>query len=443
MYAISFFGLGRVGLTMAACFASRDFRVIGFDVNEEKVKIINRGKAPFFEPELDVLVKDSVEKGLLRATTNPSEAILNADLTFITVGTPSAPDGSIDLRYVKSALALIGESLRHKENWHLVVLKSTVVPTTTERVVKPIIEEVSSKRCGYSFGLCVNPEFLREGSAVRDVFKPDRIIIGEFDKRSGDTLEDFYGKFYGEETPPTIRTTPVNAELIKYASNAFLAMKVSFINMIANLCQKLPGADVNVVAEAIGLDKRIGSLFLKAGAGGGGPCFGKDLAALKKFAESLGASTSLIDATIQVNEQQPLNLIKLAEKHLGNLKGKRIAILGLSFKPNTDDITDAPSIKLVRGLLDEGAEITVYDPKTMENFRGLFGNSIKYAFDATSCIKGADCAIIVTEWKEFKNIPPEIFLELMRTPLLIEGRRIYPPKEYSKHLKFEAIGYSP
>jgi len=441
--SVSFFGLGHVGLTTAACLASRGFRVIGYDIDGEKVKRINNGEAPFFEPGLDELLRDSVKNGMLRATTDPMEAVLNTEVTFITVGTPSAPDGSIDLRYVESASRMIGEALRHKKDWHLVVVKSTVIPLTTERVVKPLIEEASGKRCGYDFGLAMNPEFLREGSAVRDTFKPDRIVIGEFDKRSGDALEELYRDFYGEELPPIIRTTPVNAELIKYSNNAFLAMKVSFINMIANICQKLEGADVTVVAEAIGMDKRIGPLFLKAGPGWGGPCLGKDIMALKRFSESIGVTTPLIDATIKINKQQPMKLVELAEKHLGSLKGKRIAVLGLSFKPDTDDVTDSPSIRLVKTLLERGAEVIVYDPKAMENFKKLFGNSIKYAPNALSCIEGADCAVIMTEWKEFRDISPQTYLKLMRTPVLIDGRRIYPPDVYSKHLRFEAVGYSP
>lgn len=438
---LSFFGLGHVGLVTAACFASKGFRVIGFDIDQKIVEMVNGGEAPFFEPSLDELLQRAVEGNFLKATTNTAEAILDTDITFITVGTPSKRNGSVDLSCVKRASKAIGQILRNKDGWHLVVVKSTVVPTTTERVLKPIVEKASGKHCGLDFGLCVNPEFLKEGSAVQDTFNPDRVVIGEDNRKSGEALAMLYREFYGGKVPPIIRTTPVNAELIKYTSNAFLAMKVSFINMLANLCQMLKGADVNVVAKGIGLDKRISPMFLRAGAGWGGPCFGKDLKAIKRFSESIGVDVSLLDAVIRVNEQQPARLVELAKKHLGNLRGKKVAVLGLAFKPNTDDIRDAPSTKVIRKLLDEGAGVAVYDPRAMGSLRRILGNSVEYSPDALSCIDDADCAIVVTEWAEFKKITPETFAKFMKTPLVVDGRRVYSPKKYSKRLKFEAIGF--
>jgi len=437
---ISFFGLGYVGLTTATCLASRGFKVICYDVDEVKVDAVNCGRAPFFEPKLDELLRRAVEEGYLKAVKDPKTAILNSEVTFITVGTPSRDDGGIDLTYVKSASRMIGEALRLKGEWHLIVVKSTVQPTTTENVVGRIIEETSGRRCGDGFGLCMNPEFLREGNAVEDTFKPDRIIIGEVDKRSGDFLEEIYREFYGDDLPPIIRTSPVNAELIKYANNSFLAMKVSFINMIANLCQKIPGADVEVIARGIGLDKRIGPLFLKAGAGWGGSCFRKDLEALLDFAIKNGVELPLVEATLKVNRSQPYRVVELAGELIGGFRGRRVSVLGLAFKPGTDDMRDAVSIRIVRRLVEEGAKVVVYDPKAMDNAKKIFGGDVEYANSVEECLKNSECAIIVTEWDEFRKLKPEDFMRLMRNPAVVDGRRIYDPELYSRMLKFKAIG---
>jgi len=436
---ISVFGLGYVGTVTAACFAYKGFNVVAFDVDKGKVESLNQARSFIYEPELDEIIKQAVSSGSLKATYNPNYAIMNSDITFITVGTPQKVDGKIDLRYVEDASRMIGKALKDKDDWHLVVVKSTVIPGTTNNVVKNNIEEVSGKTCDREFGICFNPEFLREGAAVHDMFYPDRLIIGGSEKSSSYLL-NLYNMFYGEKMPETIITNAENAELIKYANNAFLAMKVSFINMIARICQKIPKGDVEVVAKGIGLDKRIGSLFLKAGAGWGGSCWPKDLSALKKFAEEIGLELPLVDATIEINKTQPLILIDFAKELIGSLEGKRISILGLSFKPNTDDMREAVSIKIIESLLKEGAEVIAYDPKAMDNAKKIFGKKIIYANNSIECLKGADCAMIVTEWDEFKNLKPEDFINNMRNPALIDGRRIYDPKIFSSKLKFKAIG---
>jgi len=369
---ISVFGLGYVGTVTAACFAYKGFNVVAFDVDKGKVESLNQAISFIYEPELDEIIKQAVSSGSLKATYNPNYAIMNSDITFITVGTPQKVDGKIDLRYVEDASRMIGKALKDKDDWHLVVVKSTVIPGTTNNVVKKNIEEVSGKTCDRDFGICFNPEFLREGAAVHDMFYPDRLIIGGSEKSSSYLL-NLYNMFYGEKMPETIITNAENAELIKYANNAFLAMKVSFINMIARICQKIPKGDVEVVAKGIGLDKRIGSLFLKAGAGWGGSCWPKDLSALKKFAEEIGLELPLVDATIEINKTQPLILIDFAKELIGSLEGKRISILGLSFKPNTDDMREAVSIKIIESLLKEGAEVIAYDPKAMDNAKKIFG----------------------------------------------------------------------
>jgi UDPglucose 6-dehydrogenase len=373
----------------------------------------------------------------------PAKVVLETDITFIAVGTPSKPDGSIDIRHIKNSAQEIGEALSKKAKYHLVVVKSTVVPGTTQSIVKPILEKQSKKQCGTDFGLCMNPEFLREGSAVEDTFSPDRIVIGEHDKKSGDTLENLCKEFYGEKTPPTVRTNFSTAELIKYANNAFLATKISFINTIANICEKTPEADVTVVTKGIGLDKRIGPLFLNAGLGYGGSCFPKDVKALIAYSRKLGYHPELLEDAQNLNETQPLRAVQLCKNLLGNLKGKHIVILGLSFKPNTDDMREARVIPIINQLLKEGANITAYDPEAIPNAKKIFKNKIKYAVSAIDCLKNADCCILATEWDEFKKLTPEDFIQHMHQPILIDGRRIYNAQEFNQKLKFTAIGLGP
>ena len=437
---VSIFGLGYVGLTFGVCLASRGFKVVGVDVDEDKVTIIDKGKAPFHEPEIDELLLKVLKKGTFHATTDYRKAVLNSDVSFICVGTPSLSNGSANLEYIKSASRMIGEALRNKISWHLVVVRSTVPPGTCSSVVKPIIERFSGKSARKGFGLCMNPEFLKEGSAVNDIFNPNRIVIGEFDKRSGDFLEELYRKFYAGSMPPLIRTNMINAELIKYASNAFLATKISFINTIANICEHLPSADVNIIAKAIGLDPRISPRFLRAGVGFGGSCFPKDLKALIAKARDLGYDAELLKAAYNVNVTQPYRAVELAKRLIGRLNGKRIAVLGLAFKPNTDDMREAPSIKIINKLLKEGARVVVYDPVAMDNAKRIFRSSVEYAKNLEGCLRGTDCAIIVTEWDEFKRLRPEDFIRLMRSPAVVDGRRIYDPEEFKHKVKFAAIG---
>jgi len=438
--AVSVFGLGPVGLTVSLCLASRGFEVIGFDVDRDKLMVLKKGRVPFYEPGLDELLASSLEKSTFKCTMDYEEAVLATSITFITVGTPSRPDGSIDLSCVEEASRMIGDALAHKDDWHLVVVKSTVLPGTTEGLVRRLMEERSGKKCGPDFGLCANPEFLSEGSAVRDFLNPDRIVIGEHDKRSGDELESLYKSFYGNKMPPVLRTSPANAELIKYASNAFLAVKISFINTIADLCEAIPGADVDVVARGMGLDKRISPLFLRAGAGYGGPCLPKDLDALISFARSRGCEPVLLEAVQEVNKRRPLKIVELARKALGSLRGKRVAVLGLSFKPGTDDVRNAPSLNVIGLLLKEGASVVVYDPMAMPGVRAIFGSKIDYAPSLIDCIRGADCSIVLTEWGEFKNIGFEDFKKYMRTPVVIDGRRIYVNRDVSDEVRYVAIG---
>jgi UDPglucose 6-dehydrogenase len=440
--SISIVGTGYVGLCTAVGFASRGYKVVASTHDPEKAELINKGIPPFFEYGLEEMLQKVVKKGYLKCVLDREEAVLNTGITIISVSTPSQPDGSIDLRFIESSAREIGEALNKKDAYHLVVVKSTVVPGTSENMVKPSVEKSSGKRCGVDFGLCMNPEFLREGSALYDTLHPDRVIIGEHDEKSGDILESLYRDFLGEEMPPMIRTNLPTAELIKYANNAFLATKISFINTIANICEKIPGADVTVIAQGVGLDKRISPLFLRAGLGYGGSCFPKDVKALVAFSKSLGYSPVLFNAVEDVNNVQPYQAVRLAEKLIGDLAGKRVAVLGLAFKPDTDDMRETVSIKVINKLLEEGASVVAYDPKAVVNARYVFGDKIEYTKSSVECLEDAECCIVVTEWDEFKQLEPEDFIKHMKSPLVIDGRRIYNPQKFSRRLKFAAIGLS-
>lgn len=439
MKRVSVVGLGYVGLTFSACLASRGFKVYGVEVDERKRKLIAEGRPPIYEEGLGDLLRKAVSAGLLKTTSDFQEAIMNSEITFICVGTPQRQDGSVDLSQVESASREVGKALKDKSSYHLIVVRSTVPPGTTEGLVKRLLESGSGKTCGSGFGLCFNPEFLREGKAVEDALNPDRIVIGAMDERSGKTLMDFYRSFYLDELPQTIVTNPVNAELIKYANNAFLAMKISFANMIARLCEKLPGADVNVVMNGIGLDKRIGRSFLGAGLGWGGSCFPKDTRGLISFAERLGVDLKLIKAAVEINEEQVDHAVSIAEKLLNGLKDKVVSVLGLAFKPGTDDVRESRAIKLVERLLEKGAKVKAHDPKAVENARRILGDSVEYARSIEECLRGSDLCILATEWPEYKGLKAETLLKLMRNPALLDCRRIYDPKDL-QGIKFAAIG---
>jgi len=391
---ISIIGTGYVGLITGVCFAELGNNVICIDINEEKVNKINSGEPTIYERGLEEIFKKNLER--IKASLNFNE-ILNTDITFICVSTPENPDGSINLDYIKSASESVGKVLKEK-GYHLVVVKSTVVPETTEKVVIPILEKFSEKNVGEDFGVCMNPEFLKEGSAIKDFMEPDRIVIGEFDKKSGDMLFNLYKDF----KCPILRTDLKTAEMIKYASNAFLSMKISFINEMGNICKKL-GINIYKVAEGMGYDERIGHKFLRAGPGFGGSCFKKDVNALIKKAESLGYEPKILKSVLEVNERQPLKMIELLKKYLQNLKNKKIGVLGLSFKPETDDIRESPAIKIVKKLLEEEAIVNAYDPKAMNNFKKLFPN-INYFSSAQDCIENSEAVLIVTDWDEFKDL---------------------------------------
>jgi UDPglucose 6-dehydrogenase len=417
---ISIVGTGYAGLCTGVGFALKGNKVICVDIDSKKVQNINKGIPPIYEKDLEESLKKCLKNKSFFATTDLCSAIAGSDVTFIGVGTPSKEDGSIDLTYIKDASKQIGAELK-KKSYHVVVVKSTVVPGTTEDVVIPAIEGSSKKNVGKCFGVCMNPEFLREGVALDDFMKPDRIVIGEYDKKSGDALEKLYKNF----NAPIIRTSLKTAEISKYASNAFLATKISFINEIGNICKKL-GIDTYDVAKILGYDKRIAPHFLNAGIGFGGSCFPKDTAALIKKAEKLGCDLKLINSVLEVNKKQGLLIIKILKNKIGDLKGKKVAILGLAFKPETDDVRDSVAINIIRKLLDEKAVVCAYDPKAMRNMRKIIPN-ITYAKTVKDALKGMDACLILTDWGEFKLLSDKDF-SLMKNKIIIEGRKTLDKK---------------
>lgn len=435
---ISILGTGYVGLVTGTTFAKKGFSVKCVDKDKNKIIALNKGAVPFYEPDLEDLIKKIRKKGLLEYSTNVIEAVKASDISFICVGTPSLKTGAIDLKYIKECAKEIGLVLRISKDYHLVVVKSTVIPLTTEKIVLPLLEKYSGKKVGKDFGVCMNPEFLKEGSAVEDALHPDRIVIGEYDKRSGDSLM----QLYKDVQCPTLRTDLRTAEMIKYASNAFLATKITFANEFANICEKF-GIDVYKVMNGVSLDKRISPYFLNAGAGFGGSCFPKDLKAIFQAAKLAGYKSKILESVLDINEAQPLRAVELAEKAVGSLKGKKIALLGLAFKPDTDDVRETRALPIVKELLKKGAKIIAYDPMAMENFKKLIRNKyIVYAKSAKSALQNADACIIQTAWNEFKSLISEDF-KLMKKPIIIDGRRTFeePQKLIKKGIIYLGIGW--
>ena len=434
---ISIIGLGYVGLVTALCLASKGYMVRGVDTSPEIVKSLNHNKIPFHEPQLNDLLKTSLKSKSFTASNDVSEVIQESKLVFISVDTPANPDGGIDLTSIKKVSQDLGAQL--DDTFRIITVRSTVIPGTTDGVILPILERESNLKAGVDFGLCVNPEFLREGSAVNDFLHPDRIIIGYLDSSSGDFLEQLYEPFSKNIFKTNLRT----AEMIKYTNNAFLATKVSFINEIANICRLTEGIDVMEVAHGIGMDERISSLFLRAGCGFGGSCFPKDLRGLIHFAKEHHYSPILLEATLRLNDFQARYLIDLALSEIASLENKKIAILGLAFKPNTSDMREAVSIRVINRLLQYKTPLSVYDPVAIPNTRAIFGSKLTYCSSIEDCLKDADVCFVITEWDEFKSLTPGQFKSLMKTPVIIDGRKIYDVESFSKEVTLIQIGFKP
>ncbi len=416
---ISIIGSGYVGSVTAACFAEVGHEVVCVDIDEQKVEQINAGIPPIYEEGLEELLKKYAGKKLI-ATSDYEFAVQETDISFICVGTPSAEDGSIDLSIVRAATTSIGAALAKKGGYHVIVVKSTVVPETTEKFVLPLLEEASGKKAGKDFGVAMNPEFLREGKAVYDFMHPDKIVIGAIDRKSGDFVSKLYRKF----ECGVMLTNPTTAEMIKYANNSLLATKISFANEIGNICKKL-GIDTYEVMEAVGKDFRISPKFLNSGAGFGGSCFPKDVKALISKAKTIGYSPILLESVIAVNDKQPLLMTEILIRKIGDLVGKKIAVLGLAFKNETDDIRESRAIPVIAELLRLGAKISAYDPMAIENMRRVFP-TIEYSEKAEDALKDADACLVMTEWDEFRQLESEF--ENMKERIVIDGRRVIKAK---------------
>jgi UDPglucose 6-dehydrogenase len=423
---ITILGCGYVGLVSGTCFAELGLNVVCYDIDKVKINKLLKANIPIFEPGLEVLLKKNINEDRLHFSWNLNDCVPNSDLILIAVGTPTRRgDGHADLSYVYQAAQDIAPLL---ENYTVVVNKSTV-PVGTAKNVKKIISEINTDA---DFDVASNPEFLREGAAISDFMHPDRVIIGVENQRSENLLRELYRSINLIETP-ILSTDLESAELIKYASNTFLATKISFINEMSMICEKT-GADVHAVAKGMGLDRRIGSKFLHPGPGYGGSCFPKDTKALTRIANENGVSSRIVETVIEVNEMQKNRMVKKIYNALGeNGDGKKIAVLGLTFKPETDDMRDAPSLTILPKLIEKGIKINAHDPKGIEEAKKLLPPSVQYYDDIYKSMDGVDAIVLMTEWNEYRNLDMLIVKEKLNTPVFIDLRNVYEPKEMQEY----------
>ncbi|MCM8746706.1 UDP-glucose/GDP-mannose dehydrogenase family protein [Thermomicrobium sp. CFH 73360] len=417
MATIAIVGLGYVGLVYGGAFADLGNFVRGVDIDAEKIAKLREGIIPIYEPGLNELIRRNLEAGRLHFTTDYAEAIPDAEFVFICVGTPSTVDGDADMRAVRAAAEAIGRHLRG----HTIIVNKSTMPIGSGDFVSTLIEQV--KPPDATFAVVSNPEFLREGSAVHDVFHPSRIVLGAEDREAAERVAELYRVL----NTPILITDRRTAEMIKYASNAILATRISFINEIAQICEQL-GADVKVVAQGMGYDPRIGPLFLEAGLGFGGSCFPKDVRALAYMAEEVGCHPQLLHAVLEINQDQRRRFVRKLQELLGDLHGRPIALWGLAFKQDTDDVRESPALDVLRMLLQRGAVVTAYDPAAMPNAAREVPEA-RYVPDPYTAVTGADALLIATPWNEFKQADLRRVRELMRTPIILDGRNIYEPAE--------------
>ena len=427
---VAVIGTGYVGLVTGACFAEFGVDVICVDVDAAKLERISAGEMPIYEPGLEQMVSKNMQSGRLRFTTDIKQAVEQALVIFLAVGTPPKPDGSPDLSFVETAARSVAE---HMNGYKVIVTKSTVPIGTGEHIRKLIRE---GQKSPLHFGVVSNPEFLREGAAINDFMRPDRVVIGSRDEEAIAIMRDLYRPLYLIEAPFVI-TSLEAAELTKYAANAFLATKISFINEIANMCESI-GCDVHDVARAIGMDKRIGSKFLHPGPGFGGSCFPKDTQALASVARDFGCDSLIVDAVIEVNRRQRQAMLPKIEKLTGALEGKTIAVLGLAFKPETNDMRESPAIDIIQGLLKGGATVRAYDPVAMAEAAEVLPE-VLYAADEYAAVTDADALVFVTEWNQFRALDMGRIRDLMKSPSIADLRNIYEP-EHMRELGFKYVG---
>lgn len=420
-FKICVIGIGYVGLVSGTCLAEIGHKVICVDNNKEKVEKLKKGISPIYEPGLDKLIIKNKKRGRLFFTSNIKEGVRNSDIIFIAVHTPTKKNGETDLRYVESVSKEIAEAMNE---YKIIVSKSTM-PVKTGQKIKKIVSRFCPE--DIKFDVVSNPEFLKEGSAIRDFLYPDRIVVGVESEKAKRVMK----KLYKTIKAPIIFTNIESAEIIKHACNAFLATKISFINAIANICEK-NGANVEEVAEVMGLDKRIGGFFLKPGIGFGGSCLPKDISAFISIAAESGYDFKLLKEVRKINQKQKENFVKKTKEKISGLKNKKLGILGLSFKPNTDDMRGAPSIDIINAFIKEGAEIKAYDPVAEEKAREIFKDRITYCSNVYEVAKNSDILLVLTDWEEFKNIDLIKIKKLLKSPKIIDGRNIFNPQKMAK-----------
>ena len=432
---IAVIGLGFVGLSLAAVLASKDYKTIGIDIDKKKCQVISKGNSTFFEPDLEKTLRKGLRNGL--EISDDFSLIQNCDYIFVTVGTPQKINGAIDLSMIKNSATQIGKILCKTKKKPIILIKSTVIPGTMKNTVLPILEKKSKKKAGKDFGLISNPEFLQETTSIKDTKLPHAVVLGGYNTKYMKKAKSFFSKLH--PNAPIIITNHQTAEMVKYANNSFLATKISFINQLSNICQNIPEANIDDISKTIGLDPRIGKLFLNAGPGYGGSCLPKDMKALINFASSVGVKPILLNAVEEINEKQVQQIIKLLEKKLNGISSRRITVMGTSFKPNTDDIRDSISIKLIKKLLKKKSKITVYDPKALENTRNIFGDKISYENSIIDALSKSQCAIFMTYWKEFEKIDNES-IRHMKRKLIIDCRRIFAEEKIDAEYYALGIG---
>jgi len=430
---IAVIGLGFVGLSLTSVLASKGYNVIGIDTDVEKCKKIRAGISPFFEPNLEKTLRVALKKKLI--IDNDFLLIKDCDMIFVTVGTPQKSNGEIELSMIRKAVTDIGIILAKSSKNPIILIKSTVIPGTMQNIILPILEKRSGKKAGKEFGLISNPEFLQESNAIKDTKFPHLVILGGYQTKFMKKTKSFFSKLHPNIS--IIVTNHQTAEMIKYANNSFLATKISFINQISNICQNIPGANVDDVAKTIGLDPRIGTSFLNAGPGYGGFCLPKDMKALINFAGKVGIHSTLLNAVEKTNQKQMQNIISVIEKTLGILTSKRITVLGTAFKPNTDDVRGSIAIELIKKLLKKKVKITIYDPKAMKNTSNIFGGKIVCAKSVTDALNKSQCVILITEWKQFEGLNNNS-IKHMSKKFIIDCRRILVEKELDA--EYHAIG---
>jgi len=432
---ITIVGTGYVGLVSGTALAETGVNVTCIDIDTDKINQLTTGMIPIYEPGLEPMVKRNVESGRLSFSTSLSECIKDSEAIMIAVGTPPDEDGSADLAYVLGVAGEIGQSM---ENYLVVITKSTVPIGTAEKVRARVQEELDRRGSALKFDVASNPEFLKEGDAVNDSMKPERIVVGTDSQRAYEVIEKLYKPFLLNGHPVIFMDIP-SAELTKYTANSMLATKISFMNDIANLCE-IVGADINMVRRGIGSDSRIGNKFIYAGAGYGGSCFPKDVKAIIKTAKASGYSLRVLQAVEDVNEDQKLVLFnKVSDYFKGNLKNKKIGLWGLAFKPNTDDMREAPALSIIEKFNKAGAEVTAYDPVAVDEAKRRLGDKVNYGKDAYDCLIEADCLVIVTEWNEFRHPNWKVVSKLMANKLIFDGRNIYD-RSYVEEAGFEYFG---